>query len=462
MLEKLLKFLKNKKILILGVGTEGKSTYQFLRRNFPDQKLFMADQNTDLLEKYPEFLEDINLEISMGKEYLNGIQEYDLIIKTPGISFKNVNTETFQDKITNQVQLLLEFVPVFTIGVTGTKGKSTTSSILYEVLKEQEKDVFLLGNIGKPIFDELEHLKQDSIAILELSSHSLQYVKNSPNIAILLNLYEEHLDFYGSFEQYAQAKLNITNYQKETEYLIYNADNEFLKKYAFKATDYAVSLENKPNTKNSVWIEQNDIYCNNVCVMDLRTKLKLKGIHHMHNIMFVLAVCNIMNLDFSQSIKTIQNFEPLEHRMEFVAQIDSIEYYNDSIATIPQSTINTIKALKKVNTLIVGGKDRGVSQKELVDFLKDSEVEHIICLPKTGKAIYDELKNIANKKLWMTQNLQEAVKIAKEVTKNNTICVLSPAASSYGYFKDFRERGSLYKKYIFQDNIKIVSNNKLT
>ena len=219
--------------MILGVGVEGKSTYRFLRKNFPEKELFMADKSTDLLEKYPEFLEDINLEVSMGEGYLNGIEEYDLIIKTPGISFKNINTKTFQNKITNQVQLLFEFVPVFTIGVTGTKGKSTTSSILYQVLKNQDKDVFLLSNIGEPIFDELENLKPNSIIVLELSSHSLQYVKKSPNIAILLNLYEEHLDHYTSVEEYAQAKLNITNFQKEEEYLIYNADNELLKKYDF-------------------------------------------------------------------------------------------------------------------------------------------------------------------------------------------------------------------------------------
>ena len=177
--------------------------------------------------------------------------------------------------------------------------------------------------------------------------------------------------------------------------------------------------------------------------------------------MFVLAVCDIMNLDFAKAVKTIQNFEPLEHRMEFVAQIDSIEYYNDSIATIPQSTINTITALQNVNTLIVGGKDRGVSQKELVDFLKHSEVEHIICLPKTGEIIYDALKNVENKILYKVQNLQEAVKIAKEVTKKNTICVLSPAASSYGFFKNFQERGNLFKKFIL-DDIKTNKNNNLT
>lgn len=454
MLNKLLNYLEDKRILILGVGIEGKSTYEFLRRNFPEKKLFIADKSTNLLEKYPEFMEDIDLELSMGEQYLNGIDDYDLIIKTPGISFKNRNIESFQSKITSQLQLLLEFVDVFTIGVTGTKGKSTTSTILYQVLKDQGKNVFLLGNIGEPIFEKIENFTKNSIIVLELSSHSLQYVKNSPNIAIWLNLYEEHLDHYVSLEKYGDAKFNITKYQKKKDRLIYNYDNALMKKYHYRENDYAVTMKSKINVKNQVWIKENDIYCNNTPRMSLKTDLKLKGIHHKNNIMFILAVCNILKLDFSKAIKTIQNFEPLEHRMEFVAQMDRVEYYNDSIATIPQATINTIKALKKVNTLIVGGKDRGVTQNELIEFLKNSQVEHIICLPKTGEYIYNELKNRADKKMFMVQSLQEAVKIAKKFTKKDFICVLSPAASSYGYFKDFQERGELFKKFV-GDNIKI-------
>ena len=285
------------------------------------------------------------------------------------------------------------------------EGKSTTSSLIYQVLKDQEKDTFLLGNIGEPIFDEMEQLNQNSIVVLELSSHSLQFVKNSPNVGVLLNLYEEHLDFYDSFEQYMQAKFNIAKYQKPKDILIYNYDNEMIQKHKFKDNDYAVSMQTKPNTKNLVWIQDNSIYCKNMRRMDLNVELKLKGNHHKNNIMFVLALCDILDLDFDKAIKTIQNFKPLEHRMEFVGNINSVQYYNDSIATIPQATIHTIEALENVNTLIVGGKDRGVSQKELIDFLKNAEIENIICLPKTGECIYDVLKHIENKKLFMVENL---------------------------------------------------------
>lgn len=455
MLTKLLDFLRDKKILILGVGKEGKSTYDFLRRNFPEKPLFIADKATNLLEKYAEFMEDMNLELSMGENYLNGMEEYDLIIKTPGLSFKNIDITKFQNKMTSQLQLLLEFVDVFTIGITGTKGKSTTSSIVYQVLKDQGKNAFLLGNIGDPIFHNIENLKKDSIVVLELSSHSLQYVKNSPNIAVFLDVYPEHLDFYESFEKYVEAKFNIAKFQKEEDVLIYNQDNEFMQNYhdLYRESDYAVTLEQIVPTKNSVYIKENSIYCKDKCIMSLVTPLKLKGMHHINNIMFVFAICDILNLDFDKAVETIKNFEPLEHRMEFVGKVDSVEYYNDSIATIPEATINTIQALEKVNTVIVGGKDRGVNQEELEEFLKNSIVENIICLPKTGEFIFNRLKNVADKQVFMVENLQEAVKIAKKVTKKDTICVLSPAASSYGYFKDFQERGNLFKKFVLE-NIK--------
>ena len=455
MLTKLLNFLKDKKILILGVGKEGKSTYDFLRRNFPEKQLFIADKATNLLEKYAEFMEDINLELSMGDNYLNGIEQYDVIIKTPGLSFKNMDISKFQEKITSQLQLLLEFVNVFTIGITGTKGKSTTSSIVYKVLQDQGKNAFLLGNIGDPIFDNLQTLEKDSIVVLELSSHSLQYVKNSPNIAVFLDVYPEHLDFYESFEKYVEAKFNIAKFQKAEDVLIYNQDNEAMQNYhyPYQEKDYAVTLKQATPTKNSVYIKENSIYCKDKCIMNLATPLKLKGMHHINNMMFVFAICDILNLDFDKAVQTIQNFEPLEHRMEFVGKVDFVEYYNDSIATIPKATINTIQALEKVNTVIVGGKDRGVSQEELEEFLKNSTVENIICLPKTGEFIYHALKNVANKQLFMVENLQEAVKIAKQVTREETICVLSPAASSYGYFKNFEERGNLFKKFVLE-NIK--------
>ena len=181
--------------------------------------------------------------------------------------------------------------------------------------------------------------------------------------------------------------------------------------------------------------------------------MKLKGMHNVNNIMFILQAALIMNLDKEKTIDAIIDFNPLEHRMEFVAKINDIDFYNDSIATIPSSTINAIEAIKNIGTLIVGGKDRGVNLDELFEFLRNSEIENIICLPKTGEFIYENLKDIENKNIVLVSELKEAVRIAKNKTKKGKVCLLSPAASSYGYFKNFEERGRLFKEYVLDDTV---------
>lgn len=453
MIEKLLNYLEDKKILILGFGKEGLYSYKFLRKHFPEKQIFIADKNMDLLSQHVELMEDVLVEVNLGEGYLNGIDEYDLIIKTPGISFKNIDISSFENKITSQLELFFEFIDVFTIGITGTKGKSTTSTLMYQILKDQGKNVFLLGNIGKPIFSVIDEIDSSSIVVIELSSHALEYAKKSPNVAIMLNAYEEHLDHYESLEKYIEAKYNIAKYQNDNDYFIYNFDNEFMKKYGFKykKNDYAVSLNGNPQKENAVYLNNGNIYCNDKLITSSNIEMNLKGMHIVNNIMFIFAVCDIMKLDFEEALKTIKEFKPLEHRMEFVGKIDGISFYNDSIATIPEATINAIKAIEKVNTLIVGGKDRGVDLRILIKFLKKSEVENIICLPKTGEYIYDGLKN-TDKNIIMVNNLEEAVKTAKEITKKDMVCLLSPAASSYGYFKNFEERGNLFKEYVRKNN----------
>lgn len=450
MIEKLLNYLEDKKILILGFGKEGESSYKLMRKHFPEKNLFIADKNMNLLNEKIELMEDPYLEVSLGENYLNGIEEYDLIIKAPGISLKDVDLTNIENKITSQLELFFECTDVYKIGITGTKGKSTTSSLMYKVLIDQGKDSFLLGNIGEPIFNYIELIEKDSIVVLELSSHALEFVKRSPNIAILLDIYEEHLDHYKSFERYIEAKFNVAKFQNENDYLIYNYDNENMKNFGFeyKKNDFAVSLDTIPDKLNNVYIKNEKIYHNENELMNINEEMNLKGMHNINNIMFILSACQILNLDIDKAIESIKAFKPLEHRMEYVATINGVDYYNDSIATIPESTINAVNALEKVNTLIVGGKDRGVDLSELIEYLKTNEtVENIICLPKTGEFIKEGLKD-SNKNVIFTEKLEEAVKLAKQLTKENMICLLSPAASSYGYFKNFEERGRLYKEYV--------------
>lgn len=454
MIDEIISFLEEKKIAILGFGLEGKSTYNFIRKYLPKKELDIR-YNKENIEEEREYLnKDKHLSFTTGDSYLEGLEQYDIILKSPGISFKNIDISKFKDKIFSELELFLEHSKSFTIGITGTKGKSTTSSLIYEILKNQKKDVELLGNIGTPIFDEIDKIRKDTITVLEISSHALEYIKRSPNISILLNLYEEHLDHYKSFEEYGDAKFNIFKFQNKEDIAIFNLENEQMtkKNYPYKKTDYGITINNIENrvTENTIYIEGNYIYCNNKKIYNTNDVRKLKGNHNLNDIMFVLAVSDILNLDLTKTVKTINEFNPLEHRLEYVGTYANVDYYNDSIATIPEATMESIKALENVNTLIVGGNDRGVNQEELIEFLKESEIENIVCLPKTGEYIYEGLSK-TDKKLAKVENMKEAVSIAKNLTKKNTICILSPAASSYGYFKNFKERGNLFKELVKKD-----------
>ena len=458
MINDLIKYLEGKKVLILGFGMEGYSTYRLIRRHLPEQKVYISDANSKVYEKYEDVQKDVNADIIPTDEYLKELEKYDVIMKTPGLSFKDIDTSKFIDKIKSQIELFLEFVDVFTIGVTGTKGKSTTSSLIYDIISKQREDVHLLGNIGVPLFDEIDKLTEKSIVVLELSSHQLEYVQVSPNVAILLNLFEEHLDHYKSYEHYINAKLNICKFQNADDYFLYSIDNECLREHVeklrdFKQNVFEISLEgnDKINTTDKLVIRKNNTAVTEegeVLYTDSETR-KILGDHNFNNIMFATTVAKIMNLDMKKANEDIYNFAPLEHRMEFVAEIDGVKYYNDSIATIPASTINGVETLKNVNTLIIGGKDRGIDYSEFAEFLGNTNIEHLICLPDTGWKIADMVVN-ENMEKFIVNNMEEAVKFAKQVTKKGTSCLLSPAASSYGFFKNFKERGNLFKKFVLE------------
>ena len=380
----------------------------------------------------------------LGKEYLDHLEEYDVIIKAPGISFAGMDIEEYAHKITSQLELLLEFFDIFTIGVTGTKGKSTTSTLINKILQEQGKKSILLGNIGVPVFDSIEELTKDTIIVLEMSSHQLEYMKSSPNIAILLNIFPDHLDHYNSYEDYAKAKCNIYKHQKETDYFLYNSDNEMIQKVLepAKGKVYSVSFEGKEESK--IYVKDNTVFLEDKPIYDTQEPRKLVGDYILNNMMFILGVSEILGLDLRKTANTINEFEPLRHRLQLVGNYDGVSYYDNSIATIPKATIEAVKALQNVDTLIIGGMDRGINYTELIEFINESELNHIICMPKTGHDIANKIE----KKTYLVNTMEEAVVTAKQVTQKGKSCLLSPAAASYGFFKNFEEKGDVYQELV--------------
>ena len=260
MINDLIQYFKDKKILILGFGREGQSTYRLIRKYLKNQHLYISDKKAHFEEQFENLQNDKNITCISGAKYLENLQDYDIIMKTPGISFAYMDTAPYVSKIKSQLELLLEFFNVFTIGVTGTKGKSTTSSLIYKILSDQNIKSMLLGNIGIPIFDYVDSIQEKEMTlVLEMSSHQLEYTKLSPNIAIFLNIFEEHLDHYESFQKYVEAKCNIFKYQKKSDSFIYNLDSEIIRKLAkdAKSTTYTVSFSDK--NKSNVYKKGNKI-----------------------------------------------------------------------------------------------------------------------------------------------------------------------------------------------------------
>lgn len=424
--------LDNKKILILGFGKDGKSTYNYIKTH-SNAEITIMDQNYE------------NIEGAIDVDY-NTLDEYDLIFKTPGISLKDVDISPFKNKLTSQLDFLYKNKNAFTIGVTGSKGKSTTASLIYEVLKNNNKKVLLLGNIGSPILDYFDEIDDDTILVIEMSSHQLEYLYSSPNIAVITNFYEEHLDHYKSLNDYYLAKLNIVKYQNYEDSCIYFKDNldllDYINKTDIRSKKYEVSKkDNNTYTRfydNYILVDQKEWF-------NVNEDIYLKGDHNLVDIALTLTVANILNLDIDLSNEAIKNFKGLAHRMEFVKEAGNVKYYNDSIATIPASTINAIEALKEVNTLIIGGKDRGINYDDFVAYLKKCNVQNIVCLPDTGHDIYNKLQGYKN--IFKVSDVKEAVEVASKITKDG-ICLLSPAASSYGFYKNFEERGNEFKKFV--------------
>lgn len=450
MVQSLVRHLDGKSLLILGFGREGQSSYHFLRSHLPDLPLTIADQNPNLRDQHPDLTADRNLILILGDSYLDSLADFDLILKSPGISLKSLDLSLIAPKITSQLELLLTFFPLKTIGVTATKGKSTTSSLIHAILKDQGISTFLLGNIGQPVFSQLSSFQPDSVLVLEMSSHQLEFMHHSPHISLFLNLSEEHLDHYHSFADYAKAKCNIYRWQTSSDYFLYNLDNPILSQFvqsppARTITISPTSRTSQPPQPSDFYRQGSTVFFHNQPIYDTTSPRHLLGDHNLANIMFALAVSELLGLNLAKTTETINNFHSLPHRLELVGDFNGVRYYDNAIATVPAATIAALSALGDVDTLIIGGMDRGIDYGDFIRYLRSSSVRHIICMPKTGHDIGRELPA---EKVHFVETLEEAVSLAKQLTQPGKSCLLSPTAASYGFFKNFEEKGDRFQALV--------------
>ncbi len=456
MVELILNQIRDKKVIILGFGREGVSSYRFLRKHFPNMEIVAADRSENL--KIDEYKNDPHLRFVIGKNYDQNLNDYDLILKTPGVSLSHINYFVQPQRVTSQTELFLYGYNQQVIGVTGTKGKSTTSSLIYHILSNSRGNTFLAGNIGIPFFDIIDQLDDNSIIVAELSAHQLEYTTISPHIALLLNMYQEHLDHFESLSDYQLAKMNITKYQSESDILIYNAEDEhiphLIKSHNYQRKLYKFSSQHAIDT-GCYCLENTVIRVEKGQVMgeyDLYQYDHLPGRHNYNNIMAAILAVKQFGISDEEILKNLSTFKGLEHRIELIGTIHGVKFYNDSISTIPEATIAAIKALRKVDTLIIGGFDRGISYDILINYLHENPIPHVVFTGPAGRRIKSEWETVFT--------LPEAYIIEDDFTKivdycihNSTegkICLLSPAASSYDQFKNFEERGKRFKNEVLK------------
>ncbi|MFH0791707.1 MAG: UDP-N-acetylmuramoyl-L-alanine--D-glutamate ligase [bacterium] len=430
-----------KNILILGLAREGIDTLNFLFKLYPKRSFGVSDQlSLDKLDINARKLikkRQSQLVLFLGDKYLHSINKYDTVIKSPGIPLANI-ARFLKPKqtVTSQMKIFFDHCPGKIIGITGTKGKSTTTSLIYAILKEGGVRVRILGNIGKPVLSSLLTATPNDTYVCELSCHQLSDIKKSPHIAIFLNIFPEHLDYYGTYEKYQKAKTNICRYQNKNDHLIYNPANLIVKrliKYS-SATKIPISPQNVNKFTN-----QNDI--------------PLKGIFNLYNIDAAIKVGELCGVNPTAIKKAIKNFKPLPHRLEFVGKYKGIDFYNDSLATVPEATISAIDVFDpKIGTLITGGFDRGVSYNALAKRIIDSQIKNIAFFSTTGKIIWDQIRKLNHKhqkfNILFTDSMKEAVSFGYQNTETKTICLMSCASASFNLFKDYQARGNAFKKYV--------------
>jgi UDP-N-acetylmuramoylalanine--D-glutamate ligase len=392
---------KDKKILILGYGREGRDTLEFLRKIYPELEIGIADKNQKLR------IADRRVKLHLGDNYLDAIKNYDIIIKSPGINYPSApnftsSTEIFFNNFKGKI-----------IGITGTKGKSSTSYMTYLLLKNAGYKAVLLGNIGKASLKTVLTSKEDDWCVYELSSHQLFNAKLKPHIAVLLNIYPEHLDYYKDFDEYANAKKNIAKYLDKKDYLLTNLE-----------------IKTKAQLINYKSVKNDKI--------------------HPDNLGAVCAIARILNITDQILQKTFNDYPGLEHRLEYVGNFKGIKFYNDSLATIPQATLYAIDTIgPNLDTIILGGHDRGIDYKEFANKVLDIDnLRTIIFFHGSGDRILKEMQDTGKQmpNYYFAKNMKEAVELCFKNAKNT--CLLSCASPSFGMFKDYKDRGDQFKKYI--------------
>ena len=451
------RYLRNRKVALIGLGISNIPLLDYLYNLqarvtvFDDRSI--EDIPKDIMDKITRY----TFEFSFGENNLAKLNGFDLIFRSPSCMPTRKELKQAEDSgaiVTSEIEMLMEIAPCKIVGITGSDGKTTTSTLIYEILKEAGYNVYLGGNIGAPLFTKLNDILPEDIIVLELSSFQLMNMTVSPDIAVITNITPNHLNLHSSYEEYIEAKKNIFRSQDENGILVLNYDNEITRDCKQDANGKVVYFSSKEKLDNGIIVD-NDII--KECEDKLRkhivnTKdINLKGMHNYENICAAYAATKTL-VDTETALKAIKEFKGVEHRLEFIKEINGVKWYNDSIGTSPTRTIAGLNSFEEDIILIAGGYDKNLDYELLAKPIVD-KVKGLILIGQTAEKIYE----VVNKKLqeenkdldiYICDEFSQTVQIANKIAKPGQIVLFSPASASFDMFENYAQRGKKFKELV--------------
>ncbi len=456
-LEDFNKYIEGKKVAIIGLGVSNIPLLKYLYEKGANLTVFDDREQDKIPEEAMKEIEKYDIDYFFGKDNLSHLQGFKMIFRSP--SCMPTKKELVQEKkngaiITSEIEMLMKLCDAKVIGVTGSDGKTTTTSLIYEILKEKGYNCYLGGNIGTPLFTKIEEIQKDDIIVLELSSFQLMHMDISPSISVVTNVSPNHLNVHSSYEEYIEAKKNIFKYQDKNGIVVLNYDNEITRDFAKEVEGKYIFFSSKTKLEDGIILDEDIIKeCNDKVRRHLvNTKeITLRGRHNYENICAALAATKTL-VDADTQIKAVKKFKGVEHRIEFIREIDGVKWYNDSIGTSPTRTIAGLNSFEENIILIAGGYDKHLDYEPLAKPILDN-VRALILVGQTAEKIFVAVKNESEKQgkkidIYMCSTLEETVKIAKKVAKPNEVVLFSPASASFDMFKNFEERGKKFKEIV--------------
>ena len=449
-------YIKDKKVAAIGLGISNRPLLRYFAKLGVEIVGFDKYSYAQLKNFVDEFEGYDNVNFYLEKDNLKNLHGFDIIFKTPAMR-PDIQAFIIEKNngaiLTSEMEVFIQMCQAKIIAVTGSDGKTTTTTLIGEMLKKEGYKVWVGGNIGTPLFDKLDEIKKDDIVVLELGSFQLQTIRDkSPNISIITNISPNHLDFHIDMNEYIDSKKNIYKYQNSNDKLILNYDNKTTKEFKNDAKGKVVYFSRQKQLDEGIYIENGKIYLNGKYLFDSQ-EIILLGVHNKEN--FIAAIAAVEGLVSKDTMKYVaKNFAGVEHRIEFVKEVNGVKFYNDSIGSSPTRTCASLRAFGQKVILIAGGYDKKIPY-DIMGELIIEKVKSLVVMGQTGQQILDAFEKEKQKtgkgkdiKVQKVKYLEEAVRKAYKLAKPGDLIVLSPASASYDMFPNFEIRGKLFKEIV--------------